>query len=315
MRKMMLKKIFICFALVLFYANGNGQTVAVTETKALTGTQDGEFCFPQMNRQGGKVFFSTPNYVGLYEYDLAQGRLSVLNTEMGAGYHYSINSEGTEGVYRTYEISNGRRYFSLIKQDFKSLKKTVLEKSQRDLTPAAYVNEQTIAYAKNNALQARQLKPSLNKSGSPAEPLFVCIENKKIALFDDKGKKVLEPRGTGSYIWPEISPDGQKLLFKKPGDGCYVSDLQGNVLSSLGNINAPHWSPDGKWVVYMDDRDDGYRLLASEIHIKNIETKEDIQLTDSKERIEIYPQWGADINTIVFATAKGQIYLMQLKWK
>ena len=314
MRKKIYKKFALFFTLVFLSINGIGQTVMVVKTEALTSEQDGEFCFPQMTKNGEKIFFSTPNRVGLYVYSLTQQRFSIISKEPGAGYNYSVNEDGSEGVYRIYELVNGRRYFSLIKKDFKSLKKTLLEKSQRHLTPPVYMDGKTIVYAKDNILQRRLLEPSLNKTGDSEKRPFVCIDNKRIALFHDHEKTLLEPRGPGSYIWPEISPDGKKLLFKKLGDGCYISDLDGNILSSLGNINAPHWSPDGKWLVYMDDKDDGHRLLSSEIHIKNIETEQDIQLTDTKDLIEIYPQWGADMNNIVFASAVGQIYLMQLKW-
>ncbi len=64
----------------------------------------------------------------------------------------------------------------------------------------------------------------------------------------------------------------------------------------------------------MDDKDDGYKLISSEIHIINVESKKDYKLTDTIDRIEIYPQWGPDKNSIVFSSARGQIFLMHLKW-
>ena len=317
----MIKRVFLFAAigvlLIVFIGvltNAFGAlNVTVIKTKALTAQEEGEFCFPKMNKIGTKVFFSNPNYMGLYVYDLNRNSLLKLNDDLGSGNNYSINSDGTEGIYRTYNLINGRRFFSLIKQNFENNDKVILEKSIRNLSPAMYADDQTIVYSVNKNLKKSRLGSSLNKKIDSDIP-FVSIEDRKIVLFMGEQKTFLEPRGAGSYIWPELSPDGKKILFKKLGDGCYISDLEGNIISSIGDINAPHWSPDGNWIVYMDDKDDGYKLISSEIHIINVESKKDYKLTDTIDRIEIYPQWGPDKNSIVFSSARGQIFLMHLKW-
>ena len=37
--------------------------------------------------------------------------------------------------------------------------------------------------------------------------------------------------------------------------------------------NYPNWSPDGKWIVYMNDTDDGHVVVGSEIKATNIEAQ------------------------------------------
>jgi len=310
----MIKRILFALLLFMFAASAWGQRPKAGKIEILTKPEDGEFCFPKINKAGTKVFFSTPSYTGLYSFDLKNRNIVKLTDERGAGYQSAVNRDGTEIIYRTYHIEKGRRYFSLIKQDLLDNKKTVLENSIRDISPAEYLDNESIAYIKNLQIKKISSDAGLIKKSSTGNSAFVQIENKKIALYNGDEKILLAPKGEGSYIWPEISPDGQRLLFKKLGDGCYISDLQGNIISDQGDINAPHWSPDGNWIVYMADKDDGYRLTESDIHIRNIQNGRDINLTSTKDIIEIYPEWGRENNTIVFCSEKGQIYLMHLNW-
>ena len=94
------------------------------------------------------------------------------------------------------------------------------------------------------------------------------------------------------------------------GGGTYICDLSGKILVDLGNIHAPKWSPDGKWIVYMDDKDDGYNFTSSEIHVISSDGKWDIPLTSTENEIELYPAWGPQ-NEIVYSTESGRIYLLK----
>jgi len=308
------------FRLLIFlflpFAFGSAQSVSVHGLQALTAPGSGIYAFPQISGDGSKVFFTTPNHKGLYMMDLKRGEEKIrLCEEPGAGYQPLINPDGSEVIYRSYTLDKGRRFYSLIKIFTNTKQTTILEKHVRTLSVAQAVNQNSLGYVRNGAFQEEAEAESLDKYVSGKNRPIVLIENKKIALYLSGQKKILQPAGPGSYIWPEISPDGKKLLFKKLGDACYVSDFEGTIISSLGNINAPHWSPDGKWVVYMADKDNGFRLTASEIHIKSIDGGKDLTLTHTADVIELYPRWGRDNKTIVFCTARGQIYLMHLKWE
>ncbi len=309
----MFKNIFLFISIFMISALVYSQNVSVTKTTALTSPEDGVFCFPQMDATGSRVFFSTPGHKGLYVYERKQKRIRQLSAEMGAGYEPAINFDGSEIVYRKYEIEKGRRFFSLVKFNLNSGLKTVLESSLRQLSPAKYINNFTLAYTQNKYPKKSIETPLLKKNVSEMPAVF--IEDGKMVLIRNGMKMFIEPRGAGSYIWPEISPDGSFLLFKKLGDGCYISDLDGKIIKALGDLDAPHWSPDGNWIVYMADKDNGQVLTASELHIMNVTTGNDVQLTHTRDVIEIYPNWGKDKNTLVYCTARGQIYLMQLKWE
>ena len=301
--------------LLLSFAFSPAQTVSVKSVEPLTTAQDGIFSFPQFSRDGTKIIFTTPSHKGLYIMDIKERKIIRLSNEPGAGYQPWINGDGSEVIYRTYQLEKGRRFYSLIKFNTNALQKKVLENHVRSLSTPQYLNQGEVGYIKSRTLLKKIEALSLNKKVISHWETLVLIENRKLALFMDGQKKILQPAGPGSYIWPEIAPDGRRLLFKKLGDSCYISDLQGKIILSLGNIDAPHWSPDGEWIVYMADKDDGYRLTASEIHLIRSDGRKNITLTHTNDVIELYPRWGKDNNTIIFCSAKGQIFLMELEWK
>ncbi len=295
--------------------NAAAQNVRVVSNEALTNEADGMFCCPQMDKTGNKLFFTTPGYKDLYYYDLINPEIDRIAEGFGAGYEPALNNDGTETVCRTYTIKDGRRFYSIININTQTKEKTVLQKERRALSVPRIFADGTIAYALHSSLKKNTKFTSQKKKQNPETQKAVFIENQTIVLFEGDKRRTIEPRGPGSYIWPELSPSGKSLLFKKLGDGCYVSALNGQILSSLGNINAPHWSPDGKHIVYMADTDDGQQITASEIHIMKADGSHDIQLTATEDKMELYPRWGNDSNTIIYNTEKGQIYLMRLEWK
>jgi len=143
----------------------------------------------------------------------------------------------------------------------------------------------------------------------------IYIENRKIVLIKDGEKNLLEPFGKGIYIWPSLSPDGTKLLFTKGGKGTYISDLQGNILQEIGYANAPKWSTDGNWLVYMKDHDDGTDFTASDIFVYSVKDKKEYRITATDDRIEMYPSWNEEMTKIVFETTIGIIYIAEIEIK
>jgi Tol biopolymer transport system component len=171
-----------------------------------------------------------------------------------------------------------------------------------------------MSYLKNSELISIDISnQKLNKNAIIEPGPVVTTEKGNLVIHQDGEKRILKPLGEGHYIWPSLSPDKKRLLFTKSGDGTYISDLNGNIEVSLGYANAPQWSPDGRWVSYMDDKDDGHQYLSSEIYITSIDGETRYQLTESKS-IDMFPSWSPDGTKIAFHTTRSEIYLIHLKF-
>ena len=301
--------------LVLFVSLG-AQNLVLTEIKQITSLDDGVYYFPQLFPGGDKILFTSSNYNGLYYYDLETRDIIELSTDAGAGYEPVFSADGSSVVYRISEYKNRRKYSSLIEQKIGTGQKKFLIRDKRNLsTPRMNVSGEVILledYIPQKIVLSNEQKDVISPALQSDDPV-VFIENTDIALISGGEKRVFEPMGEGHYLWPSVSPDGEKLLFTKMGDATYVTDLDGKNPVSLGRANAPCWSPDGNWIVYMDDRDDGYVVLASDIYAVSVDGQQRVQLTNTPDRIEMYPVWGDEIENMVFATDQGEIFLVRIE--
>ncbi len=284
------------------------QNVSVEKVERITD-ENMEFYYPQFSPDGNKLLLTSDNYSGLWIYNLSENSIEKLNDINGAGYEAKFTSDGTSVVFKGDEFEGLKKYSSLILQNLKTKEKKTLKGKSRHLSTANVVNNKAV-FLEDKNLKSVEVENSLNKKAS-AKEVSAFIEDQKIALIVDGEKKILAPFGEGNYIWASVSPDYSKLLFNFVGRGTFVSDLSGNILSEIGYADAPQWSDDGKFIVYMKDYDDGQRFTKSEIYAYSLESGKEFQLTDSDDEIEMYPVWRN--NRVAFNTIDGQIFLMDLK--
>jgi Tol biopolymer transport system component len=140
---------------------------------------------------------------------------------------------------------------------------------------------------------------------------IIGIEDTKIAVNVNGTKKLLDPLGNGSYVWPTLSPDRQQIVAYEMDRGAFVCNLRGTVISRLGRRDAPSWTRSGRWIVYMEDKDDGHKLLSSDIFALSPDGKSVTQLTSTTGVFELYPQCSPTENKIVCSTSDGSILVLE----
>jgi Tol biopolymer transport system component len=144
------------------------------------------------------------------------------------------------------------------------------------------------------------------------------------------------------FSFPELSPDGQKILAGKTpngdpylGQGAYVIDLKGvevyigdpdvwiPVYDSTGKIlyqdiegsvgSLSKWSPDGTKIVYMYQKTNYEDLGASDIVIKNADGTGRFQI-ETPDEMEEEPVWSPDGTMIACQTYRtNKIRIFKLK--
>ena len=113
------------------------------------------------------------------------------------------------------------------------------------------------------------------------------------------------------YIWASLSPDKKKILFYAAGKGTCIADLNGNVISYLGNIQAPRWYTDSL-VVGMDSRNNEYNYTSSRIQLISADGKTKQYLTGEGE-MAMYPTASGQAGKIAYNTYNGDIHLLTVK--
>lgn len=247
--------------------------------------------------QGDYILLTNAQNQGLIKYDLSTGKTTVVTTVAGAGYDVKISDDGKDVVYYEQTIKEGLRY--------RSVKQINLVSGETKLLAAASREVDAIAEGK--------IATSVLKKSKKAPAPVLSILNSQLMITQNGQSRVFSPNGEEhSYIWPSLSPDGTKVLYYVCDYGAFVSDLKGNIIASLGFIQAPQWYGNNM-VVGMNDVDDGQVVISSSIVVANLSGISQT-LTDPSV-IAMYPCVNAYGDKIAFSTSGGEAYIININVK
>lgn len=234
-----------------------------------------EAWFPDFGRNRNEILLSGKNYDGLVLYHRICRKTRTISTAPGAGRDFRIDERGNI-IFSETNLQNGRK-----------------------------TENQKIYKTDSKAVEPLDdYKPGQT----------VKTSGKSITLQVNNITKKISPVGDRYYIWASLSPDKEKLLFTAAGDGSYVSDLEGNIIARLGYINAPDWI-NNDWIVGMEDKDDGEKILSSDIIAIHIHSGKRENLTKRADYIAQYPKVSPEGQQIVFHSLEGDIYFMKIRIK
>lgn len=305
-----MRKIFLCVAAALtMHLSASAQGIEVVSNTPLPISQAAYA--PVISPTGEFVLVTTNAMKGLQKFDLNSGAMATVTTDNGAGYNPKISSDGKVVVYRESNFKNKLRYITIKSLNLATGKTETLVKDSRSTTAFA-VNEGTALAVESNKLKTKHI---LGKKISASEAAVVGIENGNLMLTRNGKTVTFNPKGNTRYLWASVSPDGNKVLFAVPEKGmvAYVCDINGNGLTRIGRMSAPAWMGND-WVVGMDDKDNGEVVTASAIVAARANGNDYTTLTDNAS-ICMYPSASIDASKIVYNTADGKIFIMNVKTK
>ncbi len=283
------------------------QQINLQSISFLKNSEVGGYYHPTFSPSGDYLLTTSENYTGLRQYNFADNFVKVLTTDPGAGYGVQISADGNTIVYRKTQYINKLRNNSLVSLSRVTGKQVQLAAPTREPITAKF-SENKAQYVKGKTLYRTNIVIT------DVAPV-VCIENQKIVLYTGNTRRVLTPNGeSASYIWPTISPDKKNIAYTVAGKGTFVCKIDGTNPKSLGKLNAPVWI-NNNWLVGMDDKDDGEKLLSSTLIVLSIDGKVRQTLNTPKEIMAMYPAASPDGSQIAFNTEKGELYLVKIQIK
>src|SRR5215204_3252588 len=120
------------------------------------------------------------------------------------------------------------------------------------------------------------------------------------------GRTLTFTTNVGQWMSVDVSPNGQTLAFDLLGD-LYTMPIAGGTATPLTRGMAfdgqPRWSPDGKKIVYVSDRDGGWNLWTI-----SADKRDTTQITRGKTNNYYSPEWTPDGKYIV-ATRGTKIWM------
>lgn len=305
------KILFVCF-LTLGIFGLQAQQITVTGT-VIIPTEESRYMAPRFSPDGEKILFTEFGYKGLWLYDLKEKALIQLNDYPGAGYEPAFTVDGKQVVFRVDEYRDNRKYSSLAIQAIGEKKANFMIRNVRRLSLPVLLTNRTLIYRKDRDVCVYNFESKMETQSATVQGIYGYVENQKIILIEDGIRRELAPLPFRDYIWFSLSPDNTKMVFTVVGGDTYVTDTAGNILKVIENANAPQWSPDGKWILFMRDEDDGHVITASEIWAYHLEKNRKIQITATEDIHEMYPVWSPGMNQIAYQTDSGNIKVASVR--
>ncbi len=307
MKKTML---LMAAAVMAFTAAAQVQIKSITE---LEGTRNQGFYHPKFSPAGDFLLFSTANYQGLMRYNLKDGSMKQLTDADNAGYETQISEGGKMVVFRDVQYINNRRYTSIKRVNTETGEIAEIDAPSREKYAFAF-NGGVIRIAKQKQMLSQRLVSDVS---SDAGNCVVAIEDMSLVLYKDNVRRVLNPQGEGSYIWPSISPDGKHIVYavsRGQTSGTYVCDLDGGNAVCLGYVGAPKWLGNNYIVGMLDLWDDGHTYTRSPLITIRIDGQNRQVMDIPNHPVVLYPAASRRGDRIAFE-ADGAVYMMNVEIK
>ena len=305
-----------CNSSEVFEVSGeNADSLIVSETITLPKPSMGDFSNPKFSTDNSKLFFTSAGFNGIWYYNLNDSSMEQFSSQNGTGYNFVFSEDGSKIYYQlpASTVSNGEEKYSLVEQDINTGKINVLHTSGDKFTQLKYLSGNKIFYIQKNKPQILDVKNKQLDKSADISSKIIFYETTRVKRYY-KGKEKNIVTSEENIIWMEENPVNDKILFYTIGKGAVIADSSGAV-ETLGDFRAAKWSPDGSFIVYMIDEDDGHRVTASDIYVYSIKTGKSFNITATKDVIEMNPVWSDDGNMIAYNTLDGFIKIAKIKYE
>ncbi|QEH42810.1 S41 family peptidase [Chitinophaga sp. XS-30] len=112
-----------------------------------------------------------------------------------------------------------------------------------------------------------------------------------------------------------ISPTGMRMLVQGRGEIFSIPKEKGdvrNISNSPGTHERdPAWSPDGKWISYISDKDGNYKLILRDQKAM----KEPVEIELGKTVYYFSPAWSPDSKKLFYSDAHFNLYYVDVNTK
>ncbi|MCL4709506.1 PD40 domain-containing protein [bacterium] len=302
-----MKKIF------LFYFFVNLTSILAQAPVRLT---DGStpFLQPVWSPAGDWIALTTSKYDGIWLIKPDGSELHQLTDDLAVGYKMCWSSDGKFLVGRAVQMQNRRRWHVVkIYDTVTKTSKAISEpRKQMPSLPQWLDNERVALFLDN--------KPAVFKAVAANDRALRLFNNRALVFMTQNGLSLTTAAGettkiplrpSGQIINAELSPGGDRIVYEELGSQLFSCALDGSEIRSLGRGERPHWSPEGKYIAFMQSEDDGHRILRADIYVMNHDGMNRLNLTNSAGRLEMNCSWSPDGQRLVFDDrTDGVIWVM-----
>jgi Tol biopolymer transport system component/imidazolonepropionase-like amidohydrolase len=172
--------------------------------------------------------------------------------------------------------------------------------------PAVWLSANELVYTANGHI----VKADLASETDSIIPFSAAIESvrpqyrHKVYSFDSAA-----PRQVKGILAPALSPDGTRVAFTALNQlwTMKIGSKPRQITHDSFYKQSPAWSPDGKWLAYVSDKDG-----TENIYLLNLSTGEEKPLSLTDNSAQIFPAWSPDGKWIAFQDQTGATLIAEV---
>lgn len=277
----------------------SAQQVTVTQVTPLLNDSQAAF-YPSLSSSGDKILFSDADAHGLKMLDFTSQAVTIISDLDGAGFDAKWSTDGAV-YYVTSKIDPNNHLVYRTGMRYDMARKTsdvVLEAQHGAVHPEVGTRGMALKGTKRSYTSATDRGLSVYTTGSKVVITRNGVEHRYSPVESHAG-----------YLWPSISPNGDKVAFFAAGRGIVVIDLNGTVLAELGNYEMPSWY-NNDYLVAQNTSDDGHQFTSSQILLLKADGSFLHELT-ARTSMTMHPTAGG--GKIAYTTIDGHLSLMTIE--
>ena len=225
-----MKRIYLVLALVCLWALGSG-AVGVKQGSARTLVDSCGF-FPQISADGQWLLYSPTEGTSLMLKNLATGDVKTVASTGYPGFDAILGQDGKVYYVTQQRKKNGLVYRTGHCYDPATGKDQVVLKAQHGRVQPLLASQGVVINGE------RQIYRNAKQVGA-----YCYTRGDMLYLVDEAGfTRALQPvQDSNGYLWASLSPDGTRVLFEAASRGLFVCDMNGEIVSELGEFLMPCW--------------------------------------------------------------------------
>ena len=225
-----MKRLYLLWALVALCIMSTG-AVGVKQGSAKTLVDSCGF-FPQISTDGQWLLYSPTEGTSLTLKNLATGAVKTVATTGYPGFDAIFGQDSKVYYVTQVRKKNGLVYRTGHCYDPATGKDQVVLKAQHGRVQPLLASQGVVINGE------RQIYRNAKQVGA-----YCYTRGDMLYLVDEVGTtRTLQPvQDSNGYLWASLSPDGTRVLFEAASRGLFVCDMNGEIVSELGEFLMPCW--------------------------------------------------------------------------
>lgn len=241
-----MKKVFL-LALLLLAIPSRAQQVLNTEVLV-----DSAAYFPQLSDDGRWLMYSNTEGTSLWVKNLKSGITATVWSGGYPGFDARFDASGNIYYVTWQRKPNGLLFRSGHRYNPATMERRQVLKPQHGQVVTVRAGREVVIEGEKKSY----------RSGRPSTYAFTRGSWLHIVMPDGKTLRCQPAGECAGYLWAQVSPSGDKVLFEAAGRGLYVCDLQGRVLHRLEKCLMPSWYDD-EYILAMGNNGNVQREMRS----------------------------------------------------